>query len=165
MGGAGHRDATEVSVTRAAVISLAMLTAVPHADAEPLTEAQRQRIQRLLAPDGARWAITRPANPVVDGAVICRDLATVDLMVHLMTEARTDRWASAATQGKIDRVRPPAREPDLAAYGCTFLPSGTRVLVEQTSPVPFVSAHLRDIEIRGVASPVSIEFAPLGVRR
>jgi hypothetical protein len=139
------------------------------ASIEGLTASQRKRIDTLLAPDGAVdksvFAKAHPANMVVNGAIICSDLATVDAMTRQMTDAVTDGWVSAATEGKIDRVRPPAHTPDLAAYGCAFVPAGTVMKVLDRNPVPVVQADVDGVTIKGVTSPVMVDYGYSGLVR
>jgi hypothetical protein len=134
----------------------------PAAASEDLTASQKQRIDSLLAPDNAIFAKARPGNMVVNGAIICSDLATVDAMTRQATQAVTDGWATIATEGKIDRLRPPAQAPDLAAYGCTFVPAGTALKVLDRNPVPVVEVEVDGVTIKGVTSPAMVDYGRPG---
>lgn len=66
---------------------------------------------------------------VVPDAILCQDLATVDLMYRWWAQHAADEMASGLTQGRSARangVTPPA---PLAAYGCIAVPPGTEALV------------------------------------
>jgi hypothetical protein len=149
------------------VSRLALLLAVVSAGASAMaaersdapTAAEKRHIQELLAPDGVRSAKARRANPVIDGAIVCRDLATVDLLTDQLTNAATDRMASVLTQGKSERAQRAAPVPNMAEFGCSFLPAGTPVTVEETDPVPVIRGEaLLGVTVHGVTHPAMIEF-------
>jgi hypothetical protein len=135
----------------------------PAAPSQGLTDSQRRRIDTLLAPDSSVFAKALRANMVINGAIICSDLAMVDAMTEQTTRAVTDGWATVASQGKIDRIRPPARTPDLAAYGCAFVPAGTVMKVLGRNPVPVVQVDVVGVTIEGVTSPEMVAYGYSGL--
>lgn len=142
-----------------AILALTDMSASWGSENSSPNAAERRRIDRLLAPDEGRPAKARRANPAVDGAIVCDDLATVDLMTEQVTDAATDRMASIITQGKSERMRRAAPLPNLAQYGCAFLPAGTPVIVEETDPIPVVHGEtLLGVTVHGVTHPAMIEF-------
>jgi hypothetical protein len=138
-------------------IGLLCVMAAPAMAQQQPTTAQQRHIQNLLAEPGARWAVTRRMNPVIDNAIVCRDLATVDLLISAIGNAKTDRIAGALAGGKTELTRQAAAEPDPAAFGCVTILPGTRVLVESADGPPVISTGA----IRGVTHPAMIKFEGL----
>jgi len=133
-----------------------MTTIADNDPAAAQTDSEKRRIQELLAPQGARWAKARRANPVVDGAIICPDLATVDLATDQAVAAAGDRTLSVLSQGKSERIQRAMPQPDLATLGCAFVPAGTPVLIEETNPVPLVQVEINGSPFRGVTHPAMV---------
>jgi hypothetical protein len=117
------------------------------------TPAQTRHLQELLAPDGARWAITRRMTPMIGEAIVCKDFATVEMLIQTISQARADRMMSAMTSGKSELMRQAAPEPDPTAFGCATLAAGTRVQLESEGP-PVISTAA----VRGVTDPAMIEY-------
>jgi len=138
----------------APAVLTALLLALSAAAAQEPTAAQRRHIERLLADPGDNWAITRRMNGVIDQAIVCRDLATVDAIIDGQTRSRMDRLASQATRGRSELLRQAASEPNVAALGCVEIPAGTKVRVEVSGAAPLISTPA----IHGVTNPAMIEL-------
>lgn len=126
------------------------------AAAEEPSAAQRRTIDALLDLPPSRLATTRPMNPVLDFAIVCRDLATVDFLIDATTRARTDRITSRITAGRTEFARAAAAEPDVAAYGCVKVLPGVRVTVEQDGAAPLINTGA----VRGVTHPAMLDYRP-----
>ena len=68
-------------------------------------------------------------NPLFnEGAMVCPDMQTVQLVVQAITRHRADLLRQ---QRMGSSIQPPSPEPNPASYGCTIVPNGTRVFVER----------------------------------
>jgi hypothetical protein len=95
------------------------------------------------------WAKTKTMG-VVEGAIVCSDLRTVQYMFDAVVQHRMDAFQDVVTRGQSRLMRRSYPSPDFEAHGCSFLPSGTRMLVDAGNVVPIVTAEANGQSIKGV---------------
>ena len=102
-------------------------------------------------------------NPLFnEGAMVCPDMQTVQLVVQAISRYRADLLKQRPTGGVDTRLVPPqSAEPNPATYGCTIVPNGTRVFVEKfvLPLVPLVTVEVNgSVVIRGVTLSTMLNF-------
>jgi hypothetical protein len=101
-------------------------------------------------------------NPLFnEGAMVCPDMQTVQLVVQAITRHRADLLKQRRMGSDSSSIQPPSPEPNPASYGCTIVPNGTRVLVERfVLPfVPLISVEVNGaVTIRGVTLSTMLNF-------
>jgi len=71
---------------------------------------------------------------VVPGAIVCPNLASVQLMFSLYTESVTEDMQDAMSRGQSRLLRgEPMPKPDFKVYGCALLPSGTPMRLDKNN--------------------------------
>jgi hypothetical protein len=108
------------------------------------------------------WATaTGLGNPFFnDGAMVCPDVPTVQFMIQAITHYRGDLFKQQLLGRDSQYLYQPSPEPNLALYGCTIVPSGTRVFVERfvIQFVPLVSTEVNGVTIKGVTLSNMLKF-------
>ncbi|MGC2641273.1 MAG: hypothetical protein WA406_06175 [Pseudolabrys sp.] len=98
-------------------------------------------------------------NPLFnEGAMVCPDMQTVQLVVQAITRHRADLLRQ---QRMGSSIQPPSPEPNPASYGCTIVPNGTRVFVERfvLPLVPLINVEVMGaVTIRGVTLSTMLNF-------
>src|SRR5262249_60641131 len=102
-------------------------------------------------------------NPLFnEGAMVCPDMQTVQLVVQAISRYRADLQRQRPTGGVDTRLVPPqSPAPNPATYGCTIVPNGTRVFVEKfvLPLVPLITVEVDgSVVIRGVTLSTMLNF-------
>ena len=104
----------------------------------------------------------KTGNPLFnEGAMVCHDMQTVQLVVQAITRHRADLLTQRRMGTDSRSIQPPSPEPNPASYGCTIVPNGTRVFVERfvLPLVPLISVEVNGaVTIRGVTLSTMLNF-------
>jgi hypothetical protein len=117
------------------------------------TTNEDSRPESPALPAGARRATAGSNYPGIQGALVCPDLQTTEMLVHMFSRSLDDSVAEQVFGPNSRLVTRPAQKPDPADYGCRIIAAGTRVLVQFKLGVPVVTAALDGKKITGVTEP------------
>jgi len=94
-------------------------------------------------------------------AIVCNDLDTVQMVLHLYSVAWEEHMQDKLTRGQSRLIRGEAAEnPDPEVYGCTSIPEGTPLRVRNWRYAPVIKATLPDgtevtgVTMQGMAIPI-----------
>lgn len=106
-------------------------------------------------------AVTAQAAGVVPGAILCPDARTTQVVYRRILRSWTQHAQDAVTDGRSELYRGKARPmPELALYGCSFVPAGDPMILESNDVIPVVRATVAGKRVRGVTLPAMIGNAP-----
>lgn len=96
--------------------------------------------------------VTARAIGAAPGAIVCRDMDTVEVMFHQYSAHWEDSMQDRVTGGQSRLIRGPAAQtPTLSRFGCYLAKPGTPMQLDQRYIVPVVSFRLPSGKtVRGV---------------
>jgi Superinfection immunity protein len=106
-----------------------------------------------------RPAVTQ-MTMMVPGAIVCSNMATVEMLSHLYTAAWEDKFQDKLTRGQSRLLRGEgASEPKPEDYGCILLPPGTEITATSDAIVPIVRVKFPSgAKIKGVTEGVMFHY-------